>query len=176
MSKVSNAFTRMPATLCIAAACAAMSLVYFMTPFEMAAYPDCPWWSYLTSIFVHGGVLHLLMNLSVLLWVGVRLESERGPLRTAALFVGGGLLGSLLAVAGGTAVVGASGGIWALVVYCAVMYTNTYGRDSAHAHEMLGMIAANALVSLMPGISFLGHLGGALAGLVSGVLLEGERG
>jgi membrane associated rhomboid family serine protease len=52
-------------------------------------------WSLLTSLFVHASLIHLALNMFLLFIFGSVLEEEEGPVRTLAVFFGGGV-GSLL--------------------------------------------------------------------------------
>jgi membrane associated rhomboid family serine protease len=50
------------------------------------------WWRLLTSLFVHGGMLHLLMDLVGLIMVGLLVERLAGPLAVATVYVGSGVV------------------------------------------------------------------------------------
>jgi uncharacterized protein len=72
----------------------------------------------ITSIFLHGSVLHLLSNIFVLLFFGMALEGEIKGSRTFVLFLAGGILGNILALLyydPAQIGIGASGGIFAIV-------------------------------------------------------------
>ena len=75
-------------------------------------------------MFAHGGPMHLMMNLSALVGIGATLTSRLGAaplnwLRFLSLFALGGLAGAALFLAlhpaGTVPMVGASGGLYALV-------------------------------------------------------------
>ena len=72
-----------------------------------------------TALFIHANVLHLVGNGVFLLIFGVPAERRLGAWRLLLLFLAGGalanLVASLLIGAGGRVIVGASGGISALV-------------------------------------------------------------
>ena len=73
----------------------------------------------LTSLFLHGSAWHLVGNGLFLLIFGVPAERALGPWRLLALFLVGGALANLLAatllLAPGRVIVGASGGISAII-------------------------------------------------------------
>lgn len=50
----------------------------------------------LTSLFLHAGWLHLIVNLTFLLWIGRHVEAVAGHLRFAAIYLLGGIAGGLL--------------------------------------------------------------------------------
>ncbi len=84
------------------------------------------------------------------------------------------LAGSLLAAAAspaGTVIVGASGGIFGLATALLVLTWRDPrllpGRHGARLRRAcLGLLGLNLLVSLLPGVSLAGHVGGALMGAV----------
>ncbi|MBK8047001.1 MAG: rhomboid family intramembrane serine protease [Anaerolineales bacterium] len=73
------------------------------------------YWRLFTATLLHGGVLHLMFNLYALFSLGPLLESYLGPARFLAIYVLGGLFGSLLSYAFTDSVsVGASGAIFGI--------------------------------------------------------------
>lgn len=127
------------------------------------------WFSYAS---LHGGVIHLLMNMSVLWNLGPLLERLVGGRRFLALYtfsaLGGGI--AIQEVAGSVGV-GASGAIWGLMVaagWIALRRADLMPRPvSASLRQgTLKSLGINLLISLLPGISLAGHLGGALGGLI----------
>lgn len=143
------------------------------------------WQTLLTSIFLHGGVFHLLMNASALLPFGLIVARRMGPttggqLRFLAFYLLAGIAGGLLwlALAGGQgAVVGASGAIFGL--WGAVTRISPHGRlhplfSRAVARQIPGPLIANVLVTLAfnglgggPGIAWQAHLGGFVFGIAT---------
>ncbi len=75
-------------------------------------------WRMLSAVFVHLGVLHLVMNMSALAWLGRAIEGSLGSWRMIAIFVISGLAGfylSCLYYGPGPPTAGASGAIFGLV-------------------------------------------------------------
>ena len=83
------------------------------------------WWQPLTTIFAHGGIGHLGMNMFVLWQFGNLIERFKGSKELVALYLISGLLTSLLSFAyvfyldNNVNLVGASGAICALLGYVA---------------------------------------------------------
>lgn len=103
----------------------------------------------LTSMFLHGGWMHLLLNMLFLAWVGRYVEWVVGRWRFLALYLLGGIAGGLLQVAvdpGSVAsVVGASGAIAAVFGAYAVLFA----RSRVSARKILGIsISSDALTAL----------------------------
>jgi membrane associated rhomboid family serine protease len=125
-------------------------------------------WRVLTCVFSHGGPIHLFFNMWVAYSLGVPLERGIGSGRF--------LLVSLVAALGSSALallfnfevvtVGASGMIlgWGGAMFV------TAGRELRRS--LLVWLAQIALISLLPGISWAGHLGGFLFGLPMGLALR----
>lgn len=83
------------------------------------------WWQPLSSVFAHGGIAHLGMNMFVLWQFGNLIERARGAKHLIALYLITGILTSLLSFAyiyyldNSVNLVGASGAICALLGYVA---------------------------------------------------------
>lgn len=138
------------------------------------------WWRLFSVMLLHANFMHLLMNMLALLSFGPFLERLMGSGRYLALYVLSGLGGSLLSLMrGGEGIgVGASGGIWGLMVAGAVVVTWPRGLLPASlAAQLRGRawvpVGINLMYSLQPGIDMLAHVGGGLAG---GVLVLGLTG
>lgn len=122
---------------------------------------------FLTSAFLHGGVLHLALNMYALWIIGSVIEPALGRWRFAAIYflsaIGGSVAVLLLAGPAefSTPVVGASGAVFGL--FAAVFFVLRHlGRD---ATQILVLIAINfGLGFVVSGISWQSHLGGALTG------------
>jgi membrane associated rhomboid family serine protease len=130
-------------------------------------------WRLFTAMFLHIGVIHLLFNLYALNALGPLVESYFGHWRFIAIYLIGGLFGSLASYAFSPAPsAGASGAIFALAGCLTVyfyMYRENFGaRGRAILYNMLVVIGINLVFGLsQPGIDNWGHMGG----LVGGILL-----
>ncbi|MFC7403931.1 rhomboid family intramembrane serine protease [Georgenia alba] len=126
-------------------------------------------WRFLTAAFLHGGTLHLALNMYALWIVGSTLEPALGRWRFVALYVLSALGGStavlLLAspdgLGWGQHVVGASGAVFGLFAAVFIVLRR-FGRDATQILVLLGLnFAIGFLVS---GISWQSHLGGVVVG------------
>ncbi|CAN5374008.1 rhomboid family intramembrane serine protease [soil metagenome] len=134
------------------------------------------YWRLLTSGFLHYGLLHLAMNMLALVVLGRDIEAYLGRARYLALFLiamlGGGVA-VVLFENPATQTVGASGGVFGLLGAAVVILR----RRKADLRPLATLIGLNVVISFLPGISLLGHLGGALGGaLASYVLVYAPRG
>ena len=127
-------------------------------------------WSY---GLLHYGIGHLLMNLMVLLLAGPIVEGMLGRFGLLVIFGGSvGLAGTAISLYGAHGItLGASGGamalatsIWTMLrMHPALRRTRT-GRAGSIA--LGGLLLLQVCTDLLiPGISFMGHLAGALSGI-----------
>lgn len=143
---------------------------------------DGQWYRLLTANFAHLGLLHLLANLLALTLLGAEGEIVYGRWRLLWLFVFSGVGGVAVAVAVTPEVVlaGASAALWgllsALVVWLFTYRSQLPALLFQRALFRLGtVILLNLLLGLVPGISWSGHLGGALWGALGATWLLTER-
>ncbi|WP_353217538.1 rhomboid family intramembrane serine protease [Sandarakinorhabdus sp.] len=138
-----------------------------------------------THLFLHGGWLHLAMNMIMLLAMGNLLEPLIGPRRLAVLYLVGGLASAAAewAVSPLSTVptVGASGAISALIGAQAML--GSRGNQNPLMRG-LGLAAAWTAFQLLAGLvmngpgfqlAIAGHIGGFFAGLVLVPLLTAKR-
>ncbi len=107
-------------------------------------------WRLVTSMFMHGDWLHLLMNLAVLAYVGPLAEAVFGGRGSLAVFLAGGLLAGLASAIGGVAMaeqvnilgqvrynlivgVGASGAVMAL---CGALFASKPGARPSRGNQV----------------------------------------
>ncbi|RUL86484.1 rhomboid family intramembrane serine protease [Tautonia sociabilis] len=137
-------------------------------------------WRLLSSVFLHGGLIHLALNMYVLYRAGPLLERLYGNLGFALLYLAAGLGGALasawwhpLAVS-----VGASGAIFGLFGGLgAFLLSHRASIPAAVLKRVRGGVIAlvlyNTLFGLViPGIDNAAHLGGLVSGFVAGLFLR----
>ncbi len=127
------------------------------------------WWRLFTSIFLHGGFVHLVSNVIGLMIAGVVLEPMVGRRNFLVLFLFSGLCGGLLSIGWHeqTASVGASGAVFGL--FGALIMLALTRRFEAGVNKFVltfgGIfVGINLLVGLTGGIDNAAHLGGLAGG------------
>jgi membrane associated rhomboid family serine protease len=140
------------------------------------------WWRLLSACFVHIGALHLIGNLFALAMMGPLAELLWGRGRLLIIYFVSGLAGSALAMAlrPDTILAGASGAIWGVQMS---LFAWLFAFRRHLPPDLAGdwfrrlcvVFALNAGVSFLPGVSWAGHLGGGLAGLLVAGLLNAAR-
>lgn len=130
------------------------------------------YWRLVTSGFLHDGVLHIFINMLSLYFVGAALEPAIGRVNFVAVYFVSLLAGSFgaLLFQPGYPTVGASGAIFGIFGALIVVARN---RGIPFWQSGLGFVLVlNLLFSLsVRGISIGGHLGGLVAGLITGWLI-----
>jgi rhomboid protease GluP len=138
------------------------------------------WWRLLTSMFVHIGLLHLLVNMWGLWVLGRVGEYLYGNWRLVALYLLSGLGGSVASLARNPMVVsaGASGALFGIAG--ALVGSSLFGGRSSHLRlpyramrSLIVVIAANLAFGLLyTRIDNGAHVGGLGTGFVLGAVLS----
>lgn len=131
-------------------------------------------WRLVTSLFVHGGVMHLLLNMFSLWLLGLMLEQRVGAWRLLAVYLASGVAASLATVwyhASGINSTGASGAIFGLYGFMLVLLlSKKIVLDKSDRRAMLGLVVYLVLSNLISGlngnIDNIAHVGGLLMGLL----------
>jgi rhomboid protease GluP len=137
------------------------------------------WWRLLTAMFVHVGLLHVAMNMYVLWGAGQLVERLVGNIGFTILYLLSGLVGSVVSAWWNPVVIsaGASGAVFG--VYGALFASLVRHRRSI-PKEVLVRLRNGAILFLgfnlyfglaHPQIDMAAHVGGLVAGFVSGLLL-----
>jgi rhomboid protease GluP len=134
-------------------------------------------WRLLSAMFVHGGVLHLAMNMMTFASFGAPLERELGSARATILFLLSGVLGFVgtLVWKGGYAFsVGASGGIFGQM---GAVVGLLYARRDPNWKKALtrGLLFAFLITLAIPRIDTAAHLGGFISGIGLGFAFHKEQ-
>jgi rhomboid protease GluP len=129
------------------------------------------WWRVIGNVFEHGNFLHLALNMMAVWNIGRFLERVLGTWRFAVVSLACTLGASAAALIFNFDVitVGASGMILGWV-------GAMFPIATSHGRRELGFILVQAvMISLLPNVSWAGHAGGFLAGLVMGGALRFGR-
>jgi rhomboid protease GluP len=137
-------------------------------------WPGQPW-RLVTSLFVHGGVTHLLLNMASLWLLGVLLEARTGGARLLAAYLASGVAASVATLwyhSGGINSTGASGAIFGLYgLLLVLLLRKKLVLDKWDRRGMLGLVLYLVLSNLISGltgnIDNIAHLGGLLMGLLA---------
>ena len=126
-------------------------------------------------MFLHAGVMHLVLNMYSLFVVGPRVENFFGRGKFLLIYFISGLSASLLSIGLNTDViaVGASGAIFGLfgaLVYFGFSYRGYIG--SMIKGQIVPVVLYNlAMGFFIPGIDVFGHIGGLIGGIMAASML-----
>lgn len=141
---------------------------------------DGEWWRLGSAMFLHFGIVHLVMNMWALWDGGQFVERMYGHMRFLIIYFISGLAGNLLSlvIQGGHAVSGgASGAIFG--IYGALLTFLWRERNNLHPGEFRWLFWAAVGFTIfsisfgfvIPGIDNSAHIGGFIAGLLSSTVL-----
>ncbi len=130
------------------------------------------WYQPLSTMFVHGGIAHILMNMFVLYQFGNQIEEAIGKVRYLILYFIGGLLTSIgsfayMHISGDWAnLVGASGAISVIIGFIAL-------RDKFNRKGLVIWILLISFAPLLLGlpIAWYAHIIGFIIGWLIGYIL-----
>ncbi len=125
-------------------------------------------WRVLSTVFMHGGLIHLGFNMSVVYSLGMPLERGIGSGRFLLISLVAALGASTFALLFnfGVPTVGASGMILGWGGAMLLITTREFRRS------IVMWLVQVAIISLLPMVSWAGHLGGFLFGLPMGIALR----
>ncbi|WP_436525304.1 rhomboid family protein [Actinoplanes sp. HUAS TT8] len=136
---------------------------------------DGEWYRLITAMFLHYGVVHLLLNMSLLLQIGTYLESRFGPARFLAIYFLAGIGGNVacyLFQAPNQPSAGASTATFGLII--AIIILNR--RLMLDTSSLVPLLITNLLFTFgIPQISKAGHLGGLAVGAAATAVLAYAR-
>lgn len=152
-------------------------LFYFLSPGDRALYQlgmtGGPawragfWWTLLTAIYLHGGLLHIFFNLMWIRSLGPVVEEAYGPARGFVIFNVAGAAGFLLSnYASGGPTIGASGSIFGLLA-ALIVFGRKGGHSALSAQLWQWAVLMFVMGFVMQGVNNWAHAGGFVGGWVA---------
>jgi rhomboid protease GluP len=133
-------------------------------------------WRLLTCCFLHFGIMHLLMNMLALYFIGFLLEPYLGKIQFLSAYLLTGICAAIVSLWWhnyGIAA-GASGAIFGMYGVFLALLTTAY-IDKKVRYEFLSSISLFVLYNLVAaksdGVDNAAHLGGLVAGMITGYAL-----
>lgn len=129
-------------------------------------------WAFVTSAFMHVGILHLFINMYFLTQL-LKIDEKNKDLRPSYLLI---YLLSIIGSSGAvllfsnpeTPTAGASGAIFGVLGLMA-----TYSKLATYRIGIIVTVALNAVIAFfLPFISWQAHLGGFIFGMIGGIILS----
>ena len=135
-------------------------------------------WRLPASVFIHGGLLHLAVNMWCLFNIGPLVERFFGNIATAVLYLAAGVGGSIasMAMLPVRISVGASGAIFGLLgALLAFLLINHRSVPTTVLRPLrssaLSFVVFNTLLAAIPNIDQSAHIGGLMTGFLGGLML-----
>jgi len=132
------------------------------------------WWTLITAVYLHGGLIHILFNMLWLRQLGTMVEELFGRSRTFLIFTISGAVGFLFSdLFGITFTVGASGSIFGLLgaLICYGRRRGGYFGTAVYRQVGTWAIVLFLFGFLMPAVNNIAHAGGFAGGYLSAQIL-----
>ena len=134
------------------------------------------WWRLFTNFFLHFGLIHLLMNMYALFYIGLLLEPHLGKVRFLGTYLLAGLVASVASMwwyDNNIVSAGASGAIFGMYgVFLALLTTDAIDKSIRKSSfiSILAFVGYNIFIGLntQEGIDNAAHIGGLVSGLLMG--------
>ncbi len=173
----------------------AVSLLFQNYGFSLAGFMSGNWWTPFTSMFLHAGPEHLLLNMFALYFFGRVVEQELGWKKMLLIFIVTGVAGdaalSATALLGLSSplipTIGASAAIFGLlgvamflkpmefVIYPYIIPVPLILVAILYALYNVLAFAAVIATGQESEIAFVAHIGGLAAGILTGLKIEGRK-
>ena len=122
------------------------------------------WWTLITAIYLHGGLLHIFFNMMWVRQLGPVVEELFGPFRLFAIFTIAGITGFIASTLAGHAfTLGASGSIFGLLA-AAIAYGRRAGSQLFTRQFLQWAVLLFIMGFVMPGVDNWAHGGGFVGG------------
>lgn len=136
------------------------------------------WWRLITPMFLHIGIIHLLMNSMALYYLGTTVERIFGRFRFLFIFLLAGFMGNVASFVFSPQSIsaGASGGIFGLfgaLLFFGLVHPRPFFRTMGA--NIITLVGINLLIGFLPGIDFAGHLGGLVGGFLAAAIVSLPR-
>ena len=131
------------------------------------------WWRVITSMFLHGGFMHMLFNMFSLFLFGPELEKIAGKIRFLTIYFLSGIFGGAATFVTEDAFyasVGASGAIFGIIgAFGALIYYTRHVLPQLRQVMLPIIIISIIMTFLQPNINVSAHLGGMATGFLLGL-------
>ncbi len=136
---------------------------------------------YVSHAFLHGGIMHVALNSTVLLALGKYIAARAGAWSLIALFIVSAVAGALgfqFLSSSNSPMIGASGAVFGFLgmwLYWDFRHRRRFGLPiTPLLKTMLGLVAANVLIffAFRGTLAWEAHLGGFVAGVAAGPLMS----
>jgi len=132
------------------------------------------WFRFITPIFLHGGILHIVFNLLFQIRTGFDMERDFGSWRIGIIYMATGIFGFIFGASNSTiSSVGCSGALYGLI---GCLFLDLFQSWKLILHpwkeltKMIIVIIASFAVGLLSFIDNSAHVGGFISGILTGLI------
>lgn len=150
------------------------TLIEFGAKYNPAILENNEWWRIISSTFLHIGVLHLIMNMLAVYYLGTIVERIYGRWRFLLIYflagIGGGLASLAFTVNVSAGASGAIFGLFGALLFFGLIYKRIFFQTMGY--NILLILAINLIFGLfVQQIDMAAHLGGLLAGFIASAIV-----
>ncbi|EKJ76658.1 hypothetical protein FPSE_03208 [Fusarium pseudograminearum CS3096] len=133
------------------------------------------WYRFITSIFMHAGIIHIVFNLLLQLTIAKEMEMAIGPVRFLLVYMSAGIFGNIMGgnyAPPGQPSVGASGALFGIIALVLLDLLYSWKDRRSPVKDLLFIVLDMVIafvLGLLPGLDNFVHIGGFLMGLSLGV-------
>jgi rhomboid protease GluP len=134
------------------------------------------YWRLFTYMFLHAGIIHLLVNMTALAIIGLKLEPAIGTARFGACYIASGVLAGFASYLWNENVIstGAAGAVFGMYgVFVALFATKMIERRVPRLLlvSAIAFVLYNAAYGIFGGIDNAANIGGLISGILTGYLM-----
>jgi len=132
------------------------------------------WWRIVTSIFLHSGIPHLLVNMIALWILGDVIENKIGKQKFLTLFLVSGIISALCTMFVINGAVGASGSIYGIIGIMIIIFIKDYKyiKSKMTMIKWLFLVSYLTLPNLSGTANLIAHVIGFFLGILFGLLYK----
>jgi len=133
------------------------------------------WFRFILPIFIHGGFVHLILNLFIQIRIGAALEKDYGSWRIAVIYFLSGIFGFIFEAksSGNAPTVGCSGSLYGLIACILLDLIQNWKIVVSPVKDLILLIISIVIslgFGLLPFIDNFSHIGGFVMGIFSGLI------
>lgn len=151
------------------------TLIKYGAKYNPSILMDAEWWRIVSSMFLHIGLIHLIMNMIAVYYLGTLVERIYGSFRFFIIYMLAGIGGGLASFAFTTNVsAGASGalfGLFGALLFFGLIYKRLFFQTIGM--NLLILIGINIVFGFtVPQIDNSAHIGGLIAGFIAASIVH----
>jgi membrane associated rhomboid family serine protease len=137
--------------------------------------PPNQWYRFIIPIFLHGGLIHVAVNIFTQLIIGVSMEKKIGSLRLAVIYFASGIFGNIVSdnlAPNGSASVGCSGSLFGIIaLFLLNLLFDWHNTSCCQLICFIFGIIIDLGLGLLPLIDNFSHVAGFVMGFLLGLAL-----